>query len=145
MYHLMLSSNVIILCYHLMFSCYHLMISSHVIISCIIPCHLALSTRVIIPCFHLVLSSQCYHLVLSSQCYHLVLSSHVIILCYHPNVIISCYHPNVIILLSFKMIIYYSWKLELLGVNTSYLSFAKNYQFLSLNFRIKNNTVKVLL
>jgi hypothetical protein len=68
-YHLVLSSHVIISCYHpnVIISCYH----TNVIMSCY---HLMLSSRVIISCYNLVLSTQCYHLVLSSQCYHLVLS-----------------------------------------------------------------------
>jgi hypothetical protein len=102
---IMLSSDVIICCYHLLLSsdviiwCYDLMLSSDVIIWCY---HLMLSSDVIIWCYHLMLSSdviiRCYHPLLSSaviiRFYHPLLSP--VIPCYHPMlsspVIISCYH-----------------------------------------------------
>jgi hypothetical protein len=93
----MLSSNVIISHYHLVFSsqcyypnviinrviisCYHLMLSSHVIISCYHPNVIILCYHP--SCYHLMLSSHVIIPMLSSQCYHLVLSSHIIIPCYH--------------------------------------------------------------
>jgi hypothetical protein len=131
-YHPMLSSPVIIP----MFSSrgiipyYHLVLSFHIIISWSHPMlssrqsyrksphakkirknrrnpnlckkNLVLSSHVIILCYHPMLSS---HVMISSyhSSYHLVLSSHVIICVIIPK-LSSC----VIILLSFKMIIYYS-------------------------------------
>jgi hypothetical protein len=113
----MLSSHVIISCYH---SMYHLVLSSHVIIMCN---HSMLSSCGTIPCYQLgrvieeviknlmrkksartnlykknscyqpMLSSyviiSCIHLIVS--CFHLVLSSRVIIPCYHLVLSPPCY------------------------------------------------------